>query len=318
MKVARLQTTPRRLIRSFTNLSAWVRLLIVTPLLLSLQLAVIAQQPERPITLAILDFGESALGRNTSQTLMANLKQETALTVLDRDLIGAAARGAGYEGSLNLSLSEARNLGAVLGCDFFILGDAQTLRRSPSTGSFYFDSYASMFLVSARTGRLVNWERPTFQAATPSESEKSLVAELSNKDAKWRFVRSIRRAQEDERDERVMSTSKQIPIIEAAPDGDPKSLEAEGLRLPRPYRRLVPAYPDTAASAEAEAIVDVLVDLDASGEVTRVEVARWAGFGLDQATVATVRQLHFFPAMRDGVAIPIRVLLRYNFRKPPK
>jgi len=52
--------------------------------------------------------------------------------------------------------------------------------------------------------------------------------------------------------------------------------------------------------------------------VTRVEVARWAGFGLDEATVETVHRLHFFPAMRNGVAIPIRVLLRYNFRKPPK
>jgi protein TonB len=88
--------------------------------------------------------------------------------------------------------------------------------------------------------------------------------------------------------------------------------------LPRPYRRLIPAYPESAGRAEAEATVDVLVDLDASGEVVRVEIARWAGFGLDQATVDTVRQLHFFPAMRDGVAIPIRVLLRYNFRKPPK
>jgi hypothetical protein len=27
--------------------------------------------------------------------------------------------------------------------------------------------------------------------------------------------------------------------------------------------------------------------------------------------------MHFFPAMRDGVATPMRVLLRYNFRKPP-
>jgi len=62
----------------------------------------------------------------------------------------------------------------------------------------------------------------------------------------------------------------------------------------------------------------VLVDLDASGEVTRVEVARWAGFGLDETTIDTVHRLHFFPAMRNGAAIPIRVLLRYNFRKPAK
>jgi outer membrane biosynthesis protein TonB len=47
-----------------------------------------------------------------------------------------------------------------------------------------------------------------------------------------------------------------------------------------------------------------------------VGLARWAGFGLDQAALDTARQLHFFPAMRDGVAIPLRVLLRYNFRRP--
>jgi TonB family protein len=292
--------------------------LAVSALLLTVYLPATAQQPERPITLAVLDFGASAIGRLTSQTLSANLKKETTLTVLDRDLAMAAARGAGYAGSLNLSLNEARNLGAVLGCDFFIVGDAQTLRRSPATNSFYFDSYASLFLVSARTGRLVSWERPSFQAATTTESEKSLIAELSNKDAHGRFVKSIRRAQEEERDERILTAGHPIPVVEAAPDEDDKSLEAEGLRLPRPYRRFVPAYPETAARAEAEAVVDVLVDLDAGGEVTRVEVARWAGFGLDEATIATVRQLHFFPAMRDGVAIPIRVLLRYNFRNPQK
>jgi hypothetical protein len=49
-----------------------------------------------------------------------------------------------------------------------------------------------------------------------------------------------------------------------------------------------------------------------------VYVVRWAGFGLDEATVATVRQMHFFPAMRNGTALPMRVLLRYNFRKPPR
>jgi TonB family protein len=141
---------------------------------------------------------------------------------------------------------------------------------------------------------------------------------LSSGYAEPPYTISIHRTQEDERGERELtSVDQQIPIIEEAPDDD-KAAVAEGLRLPRPYRRLVPAYPETAARAEAEATVDVLVDLDASGEVTRAEVARWAGFGLDQATVENVRRLHFFPAMRNGVAVPIRVLLRYNFRKPAK
>jgi TonB family protein len=280
-------------------------------------IAVRRQSPEHRLLLAVLDFGDAALARLAADKLAANLKLETSLIVLDRDQVRAAARGVGYASSINLSLDEARDLGAALGCDFFVLGDAQTLRRSPSTGPVYFESYASIFLVSARTGRLIRWDRPNYRAATAAAAEQSLLAQLSSAHTESPFITSILRAQADERDQRELTTDQQIPIIEAAPDDD-KIAAAEGLRLPRPYRRLMPPYPPTAALAEAEATVDVLMDLDASGEVTRVEIARWAGFGLDEATVDTVRQLHFFPAMRNGVAIPIRVLLRYNFRKPPQ
>jgi TonB family protein len=275
----------------------------------------VVQTVARPVTLAVLDFGDSNVGRMAAAKLAANLKHETSLMILDRDQVRAAARGAGYSGSINLSLNEARDLGAALGCDFFILGDAQTLRRSPSTGAVYFESYASVFLVSARTGRLIRWERPNFQDGTAVVAEQALLAELSRGPTEHSYSVSIHRAQEDERGERELTTDQQVPVIEEAPDND-KVAAAEGLRLPRPYRRFLPPYPETAALAEAEAIVDVLVDLDATGEVMRVEVSRWAGFGLDQATVDTVRRLHFFPAMRYGVAVPIRVLLRYNFRKP--
>lgn len=276
-----------------------------------------AQTPARPVTLAVLDFGDSNLARQASEKFASNLKHETGIAILDREQVRAAARGAGYAGSINLALGEARDLGAALGCDFFVLGDAQTLRRSPSSGPVYFDSYASIFVVSARTGRLVRWERPNFQGATAAAAEQALLAELTSGHADPAYVISIRRTQEDERSERELTVDNHVPIIEEAPDDD-KSAAAEGLRLPRPYRRFQPAYPETAARAEAEGTVDVLVDLDASGEVMQVQVSRWAGFGLDQATVDTVRRLHFFPAMRDGVAIPIRVLLRYNFRKPAK
>ena len=63
-----------------------------------------------------------------------------------------------------------------MGCDFYFIGEAQTLRRSPSTEPFYYESYATVFLVSARTGRLVLWERPTAQRDASAESEKALLA----------------------------------------------------------------------------------------------------------------------------------------------
>jgi len=271
----------------------------------------------RPLTLAVLDFGDSSTGRLAAEKLATSLKHETGLIILDRDQVRAAARGAGYAGSMNLSLREARDLGAALGCDFFLLGDAQVLRRSPSTGPTYFESYASIFLVSARTGKLNSWERPDSRSGSPAAAEQLLLSELSGLDLRGRLELSAKRAEHDERSERNLTTDQQVPIIEEAPDDD-KMAAAEGLRLPRPYRRFLPPYPETAANAEIEATVDVLVDLDVTGEVTRVEISRWAGFGLDQATIDTVSRLHFFPAMRDGLAVPIRVLLRYNFRKPAK
>jgi TonB family protein len=127
----------------------------------------------------------------------------------------------------------------------------------------------------------------------------------------------MQKAYEEERLQRLSAIETVMPVIDEAPD-DEKAAEANALRLPRPYRRLRPAYPESAARADAEAVVDVLVDLDADGEVSRVDVARWAGFGLDEASLETVRRLHFFPAMRNGMPIPIRILLRYNFRRSSK
>ena len=64
--------------------------------------------------------------------------------------------------------------------------------------------------------------------------------------------------------------------------------------------------------------MDVAVDVGADGEVVEIQIVRWGGFGLDESAIATVRQLHFFPAMKNEKPTPMRVLLRYNFRKPPR
>ncbi len=54
---------------------------------------------------------------------------------------------------------------------------------------------------------------------------------------------------------------------------------------------------------------------DENGKILKVETARWAGFGLDEAVAENVRQMNWRPATRNGKALPIRVLLRYNFKK---
>ena len=297
-----------------------LRVLVLLALIRCVAVPGFASTSQRPLRIAVLDFGKTDTGHLFADQLARIFAVENQITerfqIIDRDQARAAALGAGYQGSVNMTLQEARDLASAIGCDFFLTGDAQTLRRSPSEGPAYFESYAAIYLVSGRTGKLISWERASVRGPTSKEAESALLAELIGPDLRARYQNVVRRAQAEESAERASAVENAAPIIELMSDDE---TEGNGdVRAPRPYRRLKPPYPDTAARAEVEAIVDVLVDIDARGEVGRVEIVRWAGYGLDQSVLNTVKQLHFFPAMREGVAIPMRVLLRYNFRKPPK
>lgn len=271
-------------------------------------------QSRKP-TLSVLDFGATDWGKRAAETLRERFRATGKVRVADADLSRSAAMGVGYTGSLNLNVRTARDLGAALATDYFLIGEAQTLRRSSSTSPVYYESYCSLFLVSSRSGSLLHWDRPSFENNYANQAEALLAQQLG--DEIYPLLLAIARAQEDDERQRTVIVAYAGPVIEEAPE-DEKAAEVQGLRLPRPFKRLRPEYPASAARAEAEATVDVLADVGADGEVAGVYVVRWAGFGLDEATVATVRQMHFFPAMRNGTAIPMRVLLRYNFRKPPR
>lgn len=284
-------------------------------------LAVVLVEPapgqSRPARVAVIRFGDSATAKLVARQIEQLIKpsnDSTDFAVIDSDQTKAAADGVGYKGSLNLTLEEARNLASAIGCDFFFTGVADTLRRSPSNSPVYFESYASLFLVSARTGKLVFWERQEFRRPTAMEAEQALLNSFSAATTKERYRKTILRIAEEERTARAIAIDRSAPVIDLMPDAE----ASDGVRAPRPFRRPKPAYPEAAAHDQVEATVDVLVDIDAKGKVGKIEIARWAGYGLDESVMNTVKQMDFFPAMRDGVAIPMRVLLRYNFRKPPQ
>jgi TonB family protein len=263
-------------------------------------------------SIAVLDLGETEAGRRAADELSAALAKTSNFDLVNRAQARAAARGTGYAGSLNLTLAEARSLGGAIGCEFYFTGEAQTLRRTSSARAEYFESYAALFLVSADTGRLVRWEHFNAESLTPAEAEKNLLAELRSRAP--RYGEMISGARAAEKLERQLAREREAGAFEEAPEeGSP---DAANFRAPQPYRSLRPSYPEEAARVSAEATVDALVGVDAAGEVKDIEIVRWAGYGLNEAVIATVRQLHFRPATRDGRAVPIRVLLRYNFRRP--
>ncbi|HKG79048.1 MAG TPA: energy transducer TonB, partial [Pyrinomonadaceae bacterium] len=236
-------------------------------------------QTNRPPVLSVLDFGSTPIAKQATDTFRTKLRANGDVTVADPDLSRAAAKGIGYTGSLNLTITEARDLGAALATEFYILGDAQTVRRSSFESPVYYESYCSIFLVSARTGRLLLWERPSFENAEATKAEARLSQYLSDDAFARRVIGIIKKSHEDERIQRTILTASAEALIEEAPD-DEKAAEAQGVRAPRPYRRLRPEYPQSAARADAEATIDVVVDVGADGEVSEVQIVRWAGFGL--------------------------------------
>jgi TonB family protein len=279
-----------------------------------------AQEPTKRVSVAVLEMGTSETAARASERvakLLAESRAGLRLAVADRDMARAAARGAGYAGSLNMTLAEARSLGASIGCDFYVTGDAQTIRRSSSERPVYFESYASVFVVSARTGRLVLWDRPAAESDTAERAESSLLASLDAR-AGERYASALASAFGREERERFNTSDEEEHGSVIDLSNDEVADANKDLREPAPYRRLRPAYTGAAYKAEAEATVDASVEIDSEGEVREVSIVRWAGFGLDEEVASTVRRMHFRPAEREGEAVAVRVLLRYNFRRPSK
>ncbi|HEV2905234.1 MAG TPA: hypothetical protein VGW32_09310, partial [Pyrinomonadaceae bacterium] len=87
----------------------------------------------RPTRVAVIRLGDSATAKLVARQIEQLIKpsnDSTDFAVIDSDQTQAAANGVGYNGSLNMTLEEARNLASAIGCDFFFTGIAQTLRRS--------------------------------------------------------------------------------------------------------------------------------------------------------------------------------------------
>ncbi|MCC6296270.1 MAG: energy transducer TonB [Pseudomonadales bacterium] len=75
-----------------------------------------------------------------------------------------------------------------------------------------------------------------------------------------------------------------------------------------------PVYPAAARRRGQEGVVELLVELSATGAVTRVTVARSSGANaLDRAAVAAVRNWRCAPARVGGVAVPATAVQRIRF-----
>ena len=236
-------------------------------------------------------------------------KLETALAekhkVIDDSLSETAFKSTAPENPFNLTTEQSKRIGAVIGCDYFVLLRSAALRRRSAQRPEYYESTAVIYAVSSRTGRLVFWKLQRFEAGKPADA--AVMLNKSVEGLATEISATLKATTISEINEPA------LPQIEEVPDAD--SPEAKNFRAPIPYRRVKPAYTNEAALYDIAATVDILVDADASGTITRTEIVRWAGYGLDASVERTVRQMNWRPAERNGKTLPMRFLLRYNFKK---
>jgi periplasmic protein TonB len=100
------------------------------------------------------------------------------------------------------------------------------------------------------------------------------------------------------------------------PSGGPTDFKpaAEVGQMPRFKTQIQADYPESAKRANIEGVVILQVDIDAAGEVKKVEVVQSLGYGCDEAAVAAVQRSSFFPADADGQPVPVRFRIPYRFK----
>ena len=282
-----------------------VRLLreLVRPLLLILYFLLILSSTSSAQKVAVITPEKGSFTKAFTPEFESKLADR--LKILDADLAEAAYRSVSPQTPFNLSADEAKEIGAAVGCDAFIFVRAETQRRSSFEREKYFETAAPIYVVSSRTGRLIFWKLQKFEAGSAAKSEQALFD--SAEALAVEIADRIKSAIKSEIAEPGPTSIESVP--------DENSPEAKNFRAPIPYRRIKPDYTALAAFYNIAATVEITVELDASGTIQRTEITRWAGYGLDESVEKAVRQMNWRPAERSGKTLPMRFLLRYNFKK---
>lgn len=244
----------------------------------------------------------------SSRSFAESLAEKTSLRVLDIDLAESAFRSVSISNPFNLTRDEAKQIGAAIGCEYFLVTRSATQRRSSFQRKEYYESFAAIHAFSSRSGRMVLWRLPRFEAAKPEAAAKAL--DIAIQSIATEVDAAILKANKTEIDE--------PPLIAMEEPPDAASPLAKGFRAPIPFRRIKPEYTEIAALFDVAATVEITVDLDAAGTILRTEITRSAGYGLDEAVEKAVRTMNWLSASRDGKPLAMRFLLRYNFKKADK
>lgn len=252
--------------------------------------------------IAVLNPEKSDLNQTFAEKLEAEFSGK--FKVLNSSFAESAFLSGGFEKPFNLTTDEAKNAGEAIGCNYFLLVKSNVQRRSAFKRDEYYEAYSVVYVVSAKTGNLVYWTLKSFNDDKSSEAQKNLFGSVK------KFADEI--SEKIKADEKTIIRSVEKPAIEEVPDEN--SPLAKNLRPPLPYKRISPKYTDIADLYNVEATIEATVDVGADGKILNAEITRWAGYGLDESVIEAIKTMNWRAADRKGKPLPMRILLRYNFK----
>lgn len=97
-------------------------------------------------------------------------------------------------------------------------------------------------------------------------------------------------------------------------DNGPYVPGMSGVTAPKPIYSPAPNYSEEARKAKLQGTVMLSLVVDAHGNPTHIQVVRSLGMGLDENAIEKTRAWKFTPGTRNGVPVPVRVVLEVTFR----
>ena len=80
---------------------------------------------------------------------------------------------------------------------------------------------------------------------------------------------------------------------------------------------LKPEYTEKAKEAKVEGTAVLVAVVTTEGCVSRVELEKGLGYGLDQKAIQAVRTWKFTPSMKDGMPVAVQMRIEVPFKLPP-
>lgn len=87
-----------------------------------------------------------------------------------------------------------------------------------------------------------------------------------------------------------------------------------GVTAPQVIHSVDPEFSEEARREKYSGSVSIQLIVDANGNPQAIQVVRHLGMGLDEKAIEAIRQYKFKPAMYQGHAVPVRVVIDVTFR----